>query len=326
MTGEPARHMERQYAMLGDEIAPIAVSVDGLVKTYNGIPVVDDVSFEIFTGEVFAFLGPNGAGKTTTLEILEGYRQRDAGRVSVLGIDPRHASREFKGRIGVMLQNGGLYPSATASEVLHLFENFYEDPESPDVLLRLVGLEDSAHVRYNQLSGGQQRRLAFAAAIIGKPLLVFLDEPTSGMDPQARRLVWDMIESMKTRGVTVILTTHFMEEAERLADRVAIIDHGRLLALDDPSILTRSSTTNDAIQFIGPPGMDLDILSRLSSAIEAREERPGFYVIETDDAIDLLAEVTLWARGEGILLNDIRTGSESLEDVYLRLTGPEIRE
>jgi ABC-2 type transport system ATP-binding protein len=318
--------MEQRQGATGQDSTEIAVSVDGLVKTYGGVPAVDGITFQITAGEIFALLGPNGAGKTTTLEILEGYRQRDAGSVSVLGVDPRQGSRALKHQIGVMLQSGGIYPSATPSEILHLFERFYDHAESPASLLRLVGLEDSANVRYNQLSGGQQRRLALAAAIIGRPRLLFLDEPTAGMDPQARRLTWDLITGMKTRGTTVILTTHFMEEAERLADRVAIMDHGRLLALDEPSTLTRSPRHHEAIQFAGPTGLDAGALSGLPSAIAAREERPGCYVIETDDPIDLLAELALWARDRRILLNDIRAGTESLEDVYLRLTGHELRE
>lgn len=244
--------------------------------------------------------------------------------MSVLGLDPQRDDDELKQRIGVMLQSGGIYPMVTPVELLHLFHHFYRDPEDPDALLELVGLRESARVRYRQLSGGQQRRLALAAALIGKPELLFLDEPTTAMDPQARHLTWDILQRLRSRGITILLTTHFMEEAERLADRVAIIDHGRLVALEEPQVLTRANA--EEVQFTGPPGLDCVALASLPAAQQAREARPGFYVITTTQPADLLAEVTAWARDQGILLNDLRVGHESLEEVFLRLTGHALRE
>ncbi|HUZ01952.1 MAG TPA: ABC transporter ATP-binding protein [Thermomicrobiaceae bacterium] len=302
----------------------MAIDVRHLVKTYAGKRAVDDLSFEVRRGEIFALLGPNGAGKTTTVEILEGYRVADGGAVRVLGLDPQRNAPELKQRIGVMLQNAGIYPTVTAAELLELFRHFYRDPEDPAALLELVGLRESAGVRYRQLSGGQQRRLALAAALIGKPDLLFLDEPTTAMDPQARHLTWEIVQSLRDRGLTVLLTTHFMEEAERLADRVAIIDHGRLLALEEPRVLTQSNA--EELQFTAPPGLDCGPLGRLPAAHSAREERPGFYVIATTRPVDLLVELTTWARDAGILVNDLRVGHESLEEVFLRLTGHDLRE
>ncbi len=301
-----------------------AVTVSGLRKTYAGTPAVDGLSFDIQSGEIFALLGPNGAGKTTTLEILEGYRQRDSGEVNVLGFDPRNQSDQIKPLIGVMLQSGGIYPSVTPFELLDLLRHFYPDAREPADLLDLVGLTDSAGTRYNQLSGGQQRRLALAAAIIGKPRLLFLDEPTSAMDPQARRVTWELIEAQRRLGTTIVLTTHFMEEAERLADRVAIIDHGRLLALEKPATLRRNG--GSTVTFLGPAGIDPVELVSLPSADTARITDPGSYVVETGDPIALLDELTTWARSRGILLENLHAGNETLEDVFLRLTGHQIRE
>ena len=301
-----------------------AIIVRGLVKNYGSKRAVDELSFSVWRGEIFALLGPNGAGKTTTVEMLEGYRTPDSGEVRVLGLDPIRDGPELKQRIGVMLQSAGVYPTVTPLEILNLFREFYRDAEDPRELIQLVGLEESANTRFRQLSGGQQRRLALAAALIGKPELLFLDEPTTAMDPQARHMTWDILQSLRDRGLTILLTTHFMEEAERLADRVAIIDHGRLLALEEPRVLTQTSA--EEVQFTGPAGLDASILSRLPSARGVREERPGFYVMQTARPIDLLVELTSWGRDKGILLNDLRVGHESLEEVFLRLTGHELRE
>jgi ABC-2 type transport system ATP-binding protein len=301
-----------------------AVSISDLRKSYDRVNAVDGISFDIHQGEIFALLGPNGAGKTTTLEILEGYRQRDSGRVNVLGFDPQTHADSIKPLIGVMLQSGGIYPTVTPYELLDLLRNFYPNARQPEELLELVGLTDSASTRYRQLSGGQQRRLALAAAIIGRPHLLFLDEPTSAMDPQARRVTWDIIEDQRQQGTTIILTTHFMEEAERLADRVAIIDHGRLLALEEPSALRRNG--GSTVRFSGPEDLSVTELESLDSASAVRIAQPGQFVIETDDPIALLDELTTWARAREILLDDLRAGHETLEDVFLRLTGHQIRE
>jgi ABC-2 type transport system ATP-binding protein len=301
-----------------------AVAITGLRKTYQGTNAVDDLSFQINQGEIFALLGPNGAGKTTTLEILEGYRHRDAGDVRVLGFDPQHEADSIKPLIGVMLQSGGIYPTVTPFELLDLLSNFYPNSRKPADLLDLVGLTDSASTRFRQLSGGQQRRLALAAAIVGRPKLLFLDEPTSAMDPQARRVTWDLIEEQRSQGTTIILTTHFMEEAERLADRVAIIDHGKLLALEEPSALRRNG--GSTVRFTGPAGISVSDLASLPAAAAVRQLEAGQYVIETDEPIVMLDELTSWARQNGILLDDLRAGHETLEDVFLRLTGHQIRD
>ncbi len=301
-----------------------AITVRGLVKSYGAKRAVDSLSFSVWRGEIFALLGPNGAGKTTTVEILEGYRTADGGEVRVLGLDPIRDGGELKQRIGVMLQNAGIYPTVTPIEILNLLREFYRDAEETDTMIKLVGLEEAATTRYRQLSGGQQRRLALAAALIGKPELLFLDEPTTAMDPQARHMTWEILETLRDRGLTILLTTHFMEEAERLADRVAIIDHGRLLALEEPRILT--ATSAEEVQFTGPTGLDIDEIRRLPAVRGIREERPGFYVMHTAKPMDLLAEITSWGRDRGILLNDLRVGHESLEEVFLRLTGNELRE
>ncbi len=301
-----------------------AITVRGLEKSYGAKRAVDGLSFSVWRGEIFALLGPNGAGKTTTVEILEGYRRPDGGEVRVLGLDPIRDGHSMKQRIGVMLQNAGIYPTVTPLEALNLLREFYDDAEETDAMIKLVGLEEAANTRYRQLSGGQQRRLALAAALIGKPELLFLDEPTTAMDPQARHMTWDILQGLRDKGLTILLTTHFMEEAERLADRVAIIDHGRLLALEEPRVLT--ATSAEEVQFTGPAGMDTGEISRLPSARGVREERPGFYVLHTARPMDLLAEITAWGRDQDILLNDLRVGHESLEEVFLRLTGNELRE
>lgn len=302
-----------------------AIVVDNLTKTYGTHTVVDQLQFTVHRGEVFALLGPNGAGKTTTVETLEGYRIPDAGSVRVLALDPIRESKALKPHIGVMLQQDGLYPGLTAREVLHLFAGYYRQPQPIDALLERVGLSAAAKTRCRRLSGGQKRRLALAVALVGNPSLVFLDEPTSGMDPQARLATWEIIRDLKRNGVTVVLTTHLMDEAERLADRVAIIDHGRLIALDTPGALTGTQNAN-VVRFVATAGLDCAKLAALPSASKAEEVRPGSYVIETAAAPSLIAELTAWLRDEGITLSELRVGHGSLEDLFLRLTGAEVRE
>ncbi|HUX87440.1 MAG TPA: ABC transporter ATP-binding protein [Chloroflexota bacterium] len=296
-----------------------AIVVERLQKSYDGRAVVQNLSFEVRAGEVFALLGPNGAGKTTTIEILEGYRQPDGGSAHVLGLDPQRQKGELYRRIGIMLQQGGFYPSVTPIEAIRLFAKFYEKPQDPVALLQLVGLDDATRTRYRRLSGGQKQRLSLAVALVGRPELVFLDEPTAGMDPQARHATWEIIRSLKERGVTVILTTHLLDEAERLADRVAIIDRGRLIALGSPAELTAADTTSD-IWLTASPGLDRDSLATLSAVKSVRETEPGQYVFETDRALDLLVELAEWLRTRGVMPRALRFGQGSLEDVFLRLT------
>ena len=302
-----------------------AIVVDTLSKSYGSNRVVDQLSFTVQRGEVFALLGPNGAGKTTTIETLEGYRAADSGTVRVLSLDPIRQGRELKPRIGVMLQQDGLYQDLNAREILRLFASYYEHPLKPASLLERVGLTDVAKTRYRRLSGGQKRRLALAVTLVGQPQLVFLDEPTTGMDPQARLATWEIIRDLQRNGVTILLTTHLMDEAERLADRVAIVDHGRLIALDTPTGLTGVQDAN-VVRFVAPAGLDCAQLGKLPSARSAEEIRPGSYLLETDDAPALLAELTAWLRDEHITLSELRVGHGSLEDLFLRLTGAEVRE
>ena len=303
-----------------------AIVVDNFSKSYGSHRVVDQLQFTVHRGEIFALLGPNGAGKTTTVETLEGYRTPDQGRVRVLGLDPIREARALKPQIGVMLQQDGLYPGLTAREVLRLFAGYYQHPQNINELLERVGLNGAAaKTHYRRLSGGQKRRLALAVAIVGNPVLVFLDEPTAGMDPQARLTTWEIIRDLKQKGATVLLTTHLMDEAERLADRVAIIDSGRLIALDTPAGMTGVENAS-VVRFIAPAGLDCARLAALPSAHKAEEIRPGSYLIETDAVPALLAELTAWLRDQHVTLSELRVGHGSLEDLFLRLTGTEVRE
>ena len=306
-------------------LAEEAIVVDNFSKSYGSRKVVDQLQFTVHKGEIFALLGPNGAGKTTTVETLEGYRTPDQGSVRVLGLDPIREAQALKPHIGVMLQQDGLYPGLTAREVLRLFAGYYRQPQNIDELLERLGLTAASRTRCRRLSGGQKRRLALALALVGKPTLLFLDEPTSGMDPQARLATWEIIRDVKQRGTTVLLTTHLMDEAERLADRVAIIDHGRLLALDSPAQLTGLHNAS-IVRFVAPPGLDCTKLGALPSTQKAEEIRPGSYLIETAQVPALLAELTAWLRDNNITLSELRVGHGSLEDLFLRLTGAEGRE
>ncbi|MGH2497740.1 MAG: ABC transporter ATP-binding protein [Ktedonobacteraceae bacterium] len=302
-----------------------AIVVDNFTKSYGSVRVVDQLSLTVRHGEVFALLGPNGAGKTTTIETLEGYRKPDAGSVRVLGLDPIREEQRLKAQIGVMLQQDGLYPGLTAREVLRLFADYYQQPQNVDALLQRVGLDAASKTRCRRLSGGQKRRLALAVALVGNPSLVFLDEPTAGMDPQARLATWEIIRDLKRAGTTVLLTTHLMDEAERLADRVAIIDHGRLVALDTPGGLTG---TQDAtlVRFVAPAGLDMAQLAALPSANKAEEIRPGSYLLETANAPALVAELSAWLRDQKITLTELRVGHGSLEDLFLKLTGTDVKD
>jgi ABC-2 type transport system ATP-binding protein len=295
----------------------VAVEVRALVKRYAGRAVVDGLSFAVAPGEVFALLGPNGAGKTTTVEILEGYRTPDAGAVRVLGLDPRRDSRALKPRIGLMLQGGGVYPQAEPLETLRLFASFYERPIPPVDLLRRLGLEGVARTRFRRLSGGERQRLSLALALIGRPELVFLDEPTAAMDPQARRDTWQVIRELKTSGVTVVLTTHFMDEAEQLADRVAIVSAGRLIAAGTPAELAGRHVTQ--LRFATAGGFDTAALSAQLAAPLA-EVAPGRYCVDAPPSPALVLALAAWLAERDVLLTDLRATGGSLEDVYLQLT------
>jgi len=299
-----------------------AIEVAGLEKHYGTTRAVDGLSLSVAPGEVFGLLGPNGAGKTTTVEILEGYREPDRGSVRVLGLDPVRDGPKVRPRIGVMLQEGGLYPGIRPLEALRLFASYYDDPDDPDRLLELVGLREAEHTLVRRMSGGQQQRLSLALALVGRPELVFLDEPTAGMDPHARATTWRLVRELRDRGVTVVLTTHAMDEAEQLCDRVAIVDHGRLVACGTPSDLT-DTAASDETRFTATPGLPV---SKLAAAVGVdaalvRETRAGAYIIEATATPALVADLAIWLRDEGIRIGELQAGHRSLEEVFLRLTG-----
>jgi ABC-2 type transport system ATP-binding protein len=303
-----------------------AITVERLVRRYGGRAVVDGLSFEVRRGEVFALLGPNGAGKTTTVEILEGYRAPSDGTVRVLGLDPIEDASRLKPRIGVMLQDGGVAPSMRPLEALELFASFYASPREPRALLSLVGLEDAVRTRYRALSGGEKQRLALALALVGRPELVFLDEPTAGMDPQARRATWEIVSSLKRGGTTVLLTTHFMEEAEHLADRVAIVDRGRLVALDAPAALGQSNGPPDELRFRAVTGLPVGDLAMCLGLGGVRETRPGEYVASGVVTPSTIVALASWLADRGALLAELHLGRHSLEEVFLRLTADDPRD
>jgi ABC-2 type transport system ATP-binding protein len=303
-----------------------AVEIAGMVKRYGALTAVDGLTLTARRGEVTAILGPNGAGKTTTIEVCEGYRAADAGTVRVLGLDPARNLQKLLPRIGVMLQSGGIPPAVPAGEYLRLLSRFHRNPHDPAWLLDTVGLSESKRTAYKRLSGGQQQRLSLAAALIGRPELVFLDEPTAGMDPQARHATWDLVRALKADGVSVILTTHFMDEAELLSDHVVIIDAGRVVADGSPATLTGSA---GQLRFRAEPGLDTDsLLSALPADSAAKESPAGHYLIEVPSGTiepALLAAVTAWCAERAVLPSSLRIESRTLEDVFLELTGRELR-
>jgi ABC-2 type transport system ATP-binding protein len=277
-------------------------------------------------GSVFALLGPNGAGKTTTVELCEGFRRPDAGRIRVLGLDPLRDAAQLRPRVGVMLQDGvGGYTAATALEMVRLFASYATHPHDPAGLLDSVGLSDVAGTAVRRLSGGQQQRLSLALALVGRPELVFLDEPTAGMDPQARRATWEFVRKLRADGVGVVLTTHFLDEAEQLADRVVVIDAGRVVAEGSPAELTRAGAEGQ-IRFRAAPGLPLaSLLSALPAGTGALEESAGQYVVAGDVNPQLLALLTAWCAGQGVLAESLSVERRTLEDVFLDLTGRQLR-
>jgi len=300
----------------------------GVTKRYgpaSAPAAVDNLDLEVRRAEVFALLGPNGAGKTTTVEMCEGFLRPDSGRIEILGLDPAADNARLRERIGVMLQGGGGYPAARAGEMLNLVASYAADPLDPQWLLETLGLTDAARTTYRRLSGGQQQRLALACAVVGRPELVFLDEPTAGMDAHARIVVWELIDALRRDGVTVVLTTHHLSEAEELADRLVIIDHGRTVAAGTPAELMRSGAENQ-LRFTAPPRLDLSLLvSALPENYRAGETTAGEYLVEGRIDPQVLATVTAWCARVNVLATDMRVEQRSLEDVFLDLTGRELR-
>ncbi len=299
-----------------------AIEVVGLVKRYGPLVAVDGLDLAIEPGETYALLGPNGAGKTTTIEILEGLRSRDAGEVAVLGIDPARDPEALHRRVGVMLQDGGLYPGARVGEIIRLFAAFHDDPADPDELLELVGLTDHARTLQRRLSGGQQQRLSLAVALVGRPDLVFLDEPTAGLDPMARRTTWETIQRLASEGVTVVLTTHYLEEAEHLADRVGIVNHGRLLAEGSPAELVAAA---GRVRFTADRPVEADAVAHAVGA-PTRHLGGHRYEIDVEATPAVMVAVTAWAAAEGVLLTELRAGAAGLEEVFLEVAGGSVAE
>ena len=299
-----------------------AIEVRGLRKVYGDVAAVDGIDLTVEEGEVVALLGPNGAGKTTTVEVLEGYRPRDGGSVAVLGHDPGSGARDFREHIGVVLQEAGFEDSFTPRELLRLHAGYYPHPRPVDEVIALTGLEEKADARLRTLSGGQRRRLDLALGIIGDPDVLFLDEPTTGFDPSARRRAWELVESLRALGATILLTTHYLDEAEHLADRVVVIDHGKVLAEGTPDQLAAAAGAATVISFRLPAGLaptDLPALGLerrgAGSVIEVRTETP------TADVATLAA----WAVARGLELEALALARPSLEDVYLDLVGEPAR-
>lgn len=300
-----------------DPAGPPAIEIRGLVKQYGAVRAVDGLDLDVAPGATLALLGPNGAGKTSTVECCEGYRRPDAGTVRVLGLDPFADGAALRARVGVMLQEGGVYPHARPDEVLRLFARLYADPLDPEALLAHVGLDGARRTRYRDLSGGQKQRLALALALVGRPEVVFLDEPTAGLDPAARRATWEHVRHLQSQGVTIVLTTHLLDEAEELADQVAIIDHGRLVAAGTPDELTHGTGT--ALTFSAPAGLDTQALGGAIGHV-VREERAGRYRVEAAATPTMVASVTAWLADRDVAVGQLNAGKSSLEEVFLRLT------
>ncbi|HEX6233092.1 MAG TPA: ABC transporter ATP-binding protein [Jiangellaceae bacterium] len=307
-----------------------AVEVSSLVKRYGGpaggIVAVNRLSFTAERAAITALLGPNGAGKTTTVECCEGYRRADSGAVRVLGRDPWQDGLALRPRVGVMLQEGaGLYPAARPGELLRHLARLHAHPLDVGLLIDRLGLGGTLRTPIRRLSGGQRQRVALAAALVGRPELVFLDEPTAGLDPQARRATWELMEQLRSDGVSIILTTHLMDEVERLADYVVIVDQGRLVAEGSPSSLTADGAEG-IVQFDGPPGLDVASLAAgLPGSVRVTEVSGGRYIVDGEITPDLLAALTAWCAARGVLAQGLQVGRRTLEDVFLELTGKELR-
>ena len=316
----------RGFLSRAEAAAGAVISVQGLEKRYGALLAVDGISFSVQKGEIFGLLGPNGAGKSTTVEMLVGLRQRDGGSISVLGHDPAGHSVELKQRIGVQLQQVALYPRLTVLEMATLFAGFYRKHQDPLETITKVGLREKSRTQTIKLSGGQKQRLAIALTMVGDADVIFLDEPTTGLDPQARRSLWDLILDLKKRGKTVFMTTHYMDEAERLCDRVAIIDHGRIIALDTPKELVKQHFREKAVEFESAElvnNEDLKALSGVSRVHTNGDDAVTLYTVSVAQTID---ELMRYSNRVQAPVEDLVVRHATLEDVFLKLTGRRIRE
>jgi len=307
-------------------VGDAAVEVRGLVKSYGGARAVDGLSLTVRRGEILALLGPNGAGKTTTVEICEGFRCADAGEVRVLGLDPHRDGNVLKPRVGVMLQGGvGGYTAAKTGELLELFAGYAARPVDVSMLLDRVGLREVAPVQVRRLSGGQQQRLSLALSLVGRPELVFLDEPTAGMDPQARHATWSLLRELRAAGVTVVLTTHFLDEAEQLADSVVVVDAGRVVAAGTPAQLTRHGAEGQIRLRVSTAFRMTELRDALPPGTRVADQGAGRYLVTGEVTPQLLAALTAWFASHNILAEELAVERRSLEDVFLDLTGRAVR-
>jgi ABC-2 type transport system ATP-binding protein len=299
-----------------DPAGPLAIEVHGLTKSYGNVHAVNGIDLQVRSGEIFALLGPNGAGKTTTVEILEGYRARDGGTATVLGYDPDRQRQRLKARIGIVLQSSGVDRYLTVAETIAMYSSYYPHPRPVDEVIGLVGLGEKRNARVIKLSGGQQRRLDVAIALAGNPDLLFLDEPTTGFDPSARHEAWDVVKSLAALGKTVLLTTHYMDEAQYLADRVAVIAAGRIVAQGPPATIGDRERARARVRYRLPGGMSPP------PGLGGPPAADGFTEFVPDDLTRALSQLTGWAIEQGIRLDGLDIIRPSLEDVYLALTSP----
>lgn len=297
------------------------IEVSGLRMSYDGLEAVRGIDLRVCRGEIFTFLGPNGAGKTTTVEILEGHRRRTGGEVRVLGADPEHADRRWRVRVGVVLQKSRVEQDLTVRECLELYAGYYPAPRPVSEVIKLVGLKNKVNARGKQLSGGQQRRMDVALALIGDPELAFMDEPTTGFDPSARRAAWEMIDGLRALGKTIFLTTHYMDEAEALADRIVVLSAGRIVAEGTPSTLGGRDRAAYQISFTLPDGVVVEELPVLGALVSA-QDGSGRVLIETGEVMATLHALSAWAVDRALEVADLQVHRPTLEDIYLGLTEP----
>jgi len=308
------------YKYYGD-----AAAGDGTATSGSCVKAVDGISFQVHQGEIFGFLGPNGAGKTTTIESIEGFKRPDSGSVAVLGLDPHKQGHTLKEHIGIMLQETCLYPDLKVGELLKLFASYYRNPVDPDALLEMIGLQEKKGAFVSELSGGQRQRVAFILALINDPQLLFLDEPTAGLDPQSRRAIWEWAKMARAKGKTVFLTTHYIDEAEQLCDRVAIIDHGKIIALDTPKRLKADTEIEQRIQFVIDGDLDVDQLKTLPGVSRALYDGAGEFTIHAQQIQPALKSLIDLSETNGFSLRGLTVEGASLEDVFIQLTGRRIR-